>query len=58
MNETTRETLAAIQRMRDAGVTTTDQALLAAYKLGEFDGMLKMAAVGQEKVARLLKEAA
>ena len=58
MSETDQKTLAAIRSNLEAGIATTDEALLAAFRLGEYTGSIRMAAVGQEQVAELLRKAA
>ena len=50
--------MAAIKANLVAGVATVDEALEGAYRLGEFDGAIKMAKAGQEQVAELLRKAA
>ena len=58
MNQSSQETMAAIKANLVAGVATVDEALEGAYRLGEFDGAIKMAKAGQEQVAELLRKAA
>jgi hypothetical protein len=58
MNDATKETLASIEAMLVRNFTSPRDALLAAYRLGKFDGMLEMAAIGQEQVEDLLRKAA
>lgn len=58
MNPTSKATLDAIQKLLAAGVATQEEAILSAYRLGKFDGMLEMASFGQAQVSELIKEAA
>ena len=58
MNESSQATLASILKMLDAGVATPSDAVLSAYRLGKFDGMIEMANYGQAQVEGLMQEAA
>lgn len=58
MNQSSNETLAAIKANLDAGIATADEAIAAAYRLGEFDGAIRMATVGQDYVEQILRKAA
>jgi hypothetical protein len=58
VNDSTIQTLAAIERCLLAGDTNSTKALKAAYELGRMDGLLEMAKVGEQKAAELLKAAA
>lgn len=58
MNESSQATLASILKLLNAGVATPADAVLSAYRLGKFDGMLEMAQRGQEQVEELLRKAA
>ena len=61
MNQSDKDTLAAIETMLAAGIATPAEAILAGYRFGRFNGMLEMAAVGQElraEASATLKRAA
>ena len=58
MSESDLKTIEAIKANLKAGVATIDEALLGAYRLGEYTGGIRMAKAGQEQMAELLRKAA
>lgn len=51
MTDSTKDTLASIERLLVRNFTSPRDALQAAYRLGRLDGMLEM--VGEERVLEL-----
>lgn len=57
MNKDTKETLDTIARLLEKNAVSPNEALLAAYQLGNFDGQMKMALVGASTAEKLLEAA-